>query len=139
MSCYGRPVDRASLLAWVAMYEKAWRTAGTDLLADLFAPEATYRTAPFEEPYRGLAAIAAMCEAGRDSPDEEFTMSSEIVAVEEDTGVVRLEVRYGDPVEQTYLDLWVVRFDQGGRCLAFEEWPFWPRGAQGGFHPGPSS
>jgi hypothetical protein len=132
-------MDRAGLLAWVAMYETAWRTPGTQLLAELFAPEASYRTAPFEEPYRGLAAIAAMWEAGRDSPDEVFTMSSEIVAVEQDTGVVRLEVRYGDPVEQTYLDLWVVRFDRGGRCLAFEEWPFWPPGASGGYHPGPGS
>jgi hypothetical protein len=22
--------------------------------------------------------------------------------------------------------LWVIHFDAGGRCVAFEEWPFWP-------------
>jgi hypothetical protein len=65
-------VDRTGLRAWIERYERAWRTAGTDLLATLFALEATYRTAPFEEPFRGLPAIAAMWEADRDGPDEVF-------------------------------------------------------------------
>jgi hypothetical protein len=132
-------VDRTGLQAWVDLYERAWRTAGTELLADLFAAGATYQTAPFEQPFRGLPAIAAMWEAGRDGPDEVFTMDSEVVAVEGDTGVVRVEVRYGDPVQQHYRDLWVVRFDAAGRCVAFEEWPFWPPGTHGGFHKGPEA
>jgi ketosteroid isomerase-like protein len=96
-------MDRAGLRAWVELYERAWRTAGTELLAELFAPEATYQTAPFEEPFCGLPAIAAMWEAGQG--DEAFTMRSEVVAVEGDTGVARVEVRYGDPVRQQYRDL----------------------------------
>ena len=130
-------MDRIGLRAWVELYERAWRTAGTELLAQLFAPEATYQTAPFEEPFHGRPAIAAMWEAGRAGPDEVFTMASEVVAVDGDTGVARVEVRYGDPVDQHYRDLWVVRFDAGGRCIAFEEWPFWPKGARGGWHAGP--
>jgi hypothetical protein len=89
-------VDRTGLRRWVELYERAWRTAGTELLAHLFASEATYQTAPFEEPFRGLPAIAAMWEAGRAGPDEAFTMRSEVVAVDGATGVVRVEVRYGD-------------------------------------------
>jgi hypothetical protein len=96
-------VDRAGLRAWVELYERAWRTPGTELLGDLFAPEATYQTAPFEEPFRGLPAIAAMWQAGQG--DEVFTMRSQVVAVEGDTGVARVEVRYGDPVRQQYRDL----------------------------------
>jgi hypothetical protein len=69
--------------------------------------------------------------------DEDFTMRSDVVAVEGDIGVARVEVRYGDPVRQQYRDLWVVRFDGAGRCIAFEEWPFWPKGTQGGWHEGP--
>ena len=132
---YDPAVDRTGLRAWVALYERAWRTAGTELLAELFAPEATYQTAPFEEPFRGLPAIAAMWEVGQG--DEVFTMGSEVVAVEGDTGVARVEVRYGEPVRQEYRDLWVVRFDAAGRCIAFEEWPFWPKGTRGGWHEGP--
>ncbi len=131
-------MDRTGLRAWVELYERAWRTAGTELLAQLFTPEATYQTAPFEEPFRGLPAIAAMWEAGRTGPDEVFTMASEVVAVDGDTGVARVEVRYGDPVVQHYRDLWVVRFNGAGRCIAFEEWPFWPKGTEGGWHAGPT-
>jgi hypothetical protein len=130
-------VDRTGLRTWVELYERAWRTAGTELLAHLFASEATYQTAPFEEPFRGMPAIAAMWEAGRAGPDEAFTMRSEVVAVDGDTGVVRVEVRYGDPVEQHYRDLWVLCFDGAARCLAFEEWPFWPKDTPGGWHEGP--
>jgi hypothetical protein len=128
-------MDRAGPRAWVQLYERAWRTAGTKLLADLFAPEATYQPAPFEEPFRGLPAIASMWRAGQG--DEDFTMRSDVVVVEGDIGVARVEVRYGDPVRQQYRDLWVVRFDGAGRCIAFEEWPFWPKGTQGGWREGP--
>lgn len=27
---------------------------------------------------------------------------------------------------ERYRDLWIVRFDEDGRCREFEEWPFWP-------------
>jgi mannose-6-phosphate isomerase-like protein (cupin superfamily) len=40
--------------------------------------------------------------------------------------VARVHVRYGDPLVQEYLDLWVVRFAADGRANLFEEWPFWP-------------
>ncbi|MEK8104631.1 hypothetical protein NKG94_04515 [Micromonospora sp. M12] len=55
-----------------------------------------------------------------------FQLTTEIVAVEGDTAVSRQEVRYGDPVDQEYRDLWVMRFADDGRCRSFEEWPFWP-------------
>ena len=130
-------MDRAALSDWIRAYERAWRTAGTERLAGLFAAGATYRTAPFEEPYRGLAAIAELWEREREGPDEPFTMESEVVAVEEDTGVARVEVRYGGPHPRTYRDLWIVTLDADGRCVAFEEWPFWPPGAAGTYAAGP--
>jgi hypothetical protein len=40
--------------------------------------------------------------------------------------VVRVEVRYGDPVSQEYRDLWVLRFADDGRVEDFEEWAYWP-------------
>jgi hypothetical protein len=72
-----------------------------------------------------------MWEAERLGPDEQFEMSSEVVAVEGDTGVVRIEVRYGEPKEKEYRDLWIVRLDERGRCFHFEEWPFWPADQKG--------
>lgn len=81
---------------------------------------------PYAEPARGLAAIAALWERERQGPDEPFEMRHEIVAVEGDTGVVRVAVAYGEPRSAEYRDLWIVKLAADGRCRAFEEWPFWP-------------
>jgi uncharacterized protein (TIGR02246 family) len=133
-------MDRAQLTEWLDRYEQAWRKPGTDALADLFTEEATYSTAPYENPHRGLAAIARMWEAERSGPDEEFEMSTEIVATEGDTGVARIEVRYMAPKDKErrrnrqrheYRDLWIIRLDDAGLCFHFEEWPFWPPRQEG--------
>jgi hypothetical protein len=114
--------------AWIDRYENAWRTAGTEPLRDLFTAGATYKAAPFDEPLRGLEAIAAFWEAEREGADEEFTLDAEMVATDVGgaTGVARLEVRYGEPVPRTYRDLWIIELDEAGLCTAFEEWPFFP-------------
>jgi ketosteroid isomerase-like protein len=129
-------MDRAQLEDWIAGYERAWRAAGTDALAELFTEDATYSTAPYENPHSGVAAIGQMWEAERLGPDEEFEMSSEVVAVEGNTGVARIEVRYGAPKGKEYKDLWIVRLDEAGRCVHFEEWPFWPPDQEGAAAPG---
>ena len=133
-------MDRTQLTGWIERYERAWRSPGTDSLAELFAEDASYSTAPYENPHRGLAAISEMWEAERSGPDEEFEMTSEIIAVEGDTGVIGVTVEYNKPVEmegrlhrqrKEYRDLWVVRLDDDSRCFHFEEWPFWPPGQKG--------
>jgi ketosteroid isomerase-like protein len=125
-------------MRWVDAYERAWRTPGVEALGRLFTEDATYSTAPFERPFSGMAAIRSMWEEGRE-PGEEFEMAAEAVAVEGDTGVVRVRVRYTAPQEQEFLDLWIVRLAPDGRCAAFEEWPFWPPGTRGGYAPGAAS
>lgn len=119
-------VTRAQVERWVAGYEKAWRAPGTDGLSALFTEEASYLCFPFDDLIEGLPAIAEMWEAEREGPEESFTMSSSIVAIENETAVVRVEVAYGSPIDQEYRDLWIVRFAHDGRCESFEEWPFWP-------------
>ncbi len=117
-------ITRVGFEAWIGGYERAWRTAGVDALAGLFSEDATYRMSPYEEPVRGLAAIGALWERERQGPEEAFTISHKVVAIEGETAVVRIEVAYGNGDE--YRDLWVVRFAPDGRCRAFEEWPYWP-------------
>lgn len=119
-------MDRRALARWIGNYERAWRTAGTSRLEELFVPAATYLSAPFDPPLEGRAAIASFWEAERDGPDEAFVLSWEPVAVEGDTGVARVEVHYGDPPARVYRDVWIVTLAGDGRCIAFEEWPFFP-------------
>jgi hypothetical protein len=125
------PLDRAGLLRWIERYERAWRAEGTAAVSEVFSADASYSTAPFEKPHLGVEAISEMWEAERAGPEEVFAMQSEIVAIEGDTGVVRVEVRYGPPKKQEYRDLWIVRLDAEGRCTHLEEWPFWPPGTEG--------
>ena len=131
-------VDRTELTGWIARYEALWRTPGTDRLGELFTADASYSMGPYEETQHGLDAIAALWEDERASADEPFTMTSEVVAIEGDIGVCRVEVRYKDPPQREYKDLWIVRLDETGRCTHFEEWPFWPdrgpypKGVEGG-------
>lgn len=118
--------DRAIVSGWLARYETAWRSPGTESLAALFTRDATYLQSPYEPSVTGLDAIKRMWEDEREGPDEVFTLATEILAVDGPTAVVRAEVRYGDPPRQEYRDLWVIRFAGDGRCTWFEEWPYWP-------------
>ena len=119
-------MDRTAVEQWVTAYERLWRTPGTDLLAELFAADAVYLPSPWAKPIEGLEAIARFWEAERDGADEEFTMSSDVVAVDRMTAVVRVLVRYGASGSRPWRDLWVLRFTADGRCSSFEEWPFAP-------------
>jgi ketosteroid isomerase-like protein len=119
-------MDRSGVAEWIEGYERAWRAPGTSPLASIFTPDAIYLQGPYDEVVRGLPAIERMWEAEREGPDEDFRMTSEIIAIDGRIAVVRAEVWYGDPVTQEYRDLWIITFAVDGRCASFEEWPFWP-------------
>ncbi len=116
-------MERHAVEHWIAGYERAWRTPGTDSLRMLFTSDITYVPSPWAEPVVGLDALAHYWEAERDGPDEEFSFHSDIIAIERRTAIVRVSVDY---VAQSWRDLWLLRFDIGGRCSVFEEWPFAP-------------
>lgn len=118
-------MDRRRVERWLTTYEKAWRTAGVDMLGELFTSNASYQAWPWAEPVEGLEAIAGFWEIGRRHADEAFTLRAEVVAVELETAVVRADVDYDDD-RGSWHNLWVVVFTSGGRCTRFEEWPFAP-------------
>lgn len=119
-------MTRDDVRRWLEGYEKAWRSAGTGQLGDLFADEVTYVASPWADPVEGLAALAEFWEAEREGPDESFDIATEVVAVEGDTAVVRVRVDYEKSDAGAWRDLWVLRLDGDGRCRHFEEWPFAP-------------
>ncbi|MFI0356844.1 YybH family protein [Actinomadura sp. 9N407] len=119
-------MDRNAVERWVAGYERAWRTSGTEPLAELFSPDVSYLPSPWAHPIVGLSRLRPWWDAERDGPDEPFTITSEIVAVDGDTAVVRIEVDYLADAPARWRDLWILRFDADGRCIRFEEWPFAP-------------
>ena len=67
-------MDRRAVEQWVADYERLWRTTGTELLDELFVPDASYLPSPWAQPAEGLPAIARFWEAERRGADETFEM-----------------------------------------------------------------
>jgi hypothetical protein len=118
---------------WVARYERAWRAPGVEALAALFDDAATYLTSPWATPILGLGSLRRFWDAARTGPDDGFDMTSEIVAVEESTAVVRVHVHYADG--ERWRDLWLVELNDEGRCDRFEEWPFAPDQDDGNSYP----
>ncbi len=117
-------LDREQVEDWVARYERAWRSPGTAALDGLFADGAVYRASPWAPPLGDAETLRRFWDAGRDSPDEGFRLTSEVVAVDDPVAVVRVHVDYDDG--QRWRDLWVLTLDEDGRCSHFEEWPFAP-------------
>jgi hypothetical protein len=62
----------------------------------------------------------------KSEPEEVFVASYEVVACQDPVGVVRADVRYGDPVEQEYADLRLVTFDTGVAQRASRSGPSGP-------------
>jgi ketosteroid isomerase-like protein len=116
-------VDRNQVMAWVDGYIAAWRAEDPEAVEQLFTPDAAYRASPYEESEVGHDAIKGFW---LDDAGEVFTATAKPVAVDGPSAVVRVEVRYGDPVHQEYRDLWVLRFADDGRVSDFEEWAYWP-------------
>jgi ketosteroid isomerase-like protein len=119
-------LDWGVVEAWVQGYEQAWRSPGTALLALLFTRDGTYLLSPWVDPIEGIDAISEFWEAERASPDEPFTLRSEVLAVDGMVAVVRTAVTYRCGADRHWRNLWILRFAEDGRCSRFEEWPFAP-------------
>jgi ketosteroid isomerase-like protein len=114
----------AHVVDWVRRYERAWRSPGIDALADLFSDDVVYVPSPWARPIHGITSLGRFWEGERESADEAFTMTHDVVAVDGQVAVARIAVDYGGG--ERWRDLWVITFDDDGRCRAFEEWPFAP-------------
>ena len=117
-------MDRSGVEHWLADYERLWRTPGVDGLGELFTADASYLPSPYASALTGDA-LARFWDEERASDDEAFDMRSDIVALDGNTAVVRVEVDYLTTGNE-WRDLWIIEFADDGRCRAFEEWPFAP-------------
>lgn len=117
-------MDRDGVMRWVEGYERAWRANDLAGVEELFTEDAKYRASPYEESLVGHAAIKEFWPEDEDG--EVFTVAASPVAIDGQNAVVRVQVRYGDPLRQAYRDLWVLHFAVDGRVDDYEEWAYWP-------------
>ena len=118
-------MTRDEVMRWVEAYEHGWRDEDRHAVERLFTPNARYLRSPYAEPLDGHDAIRDFW-VDDDENGSVFRMQAWPVAAEGTDAVVRVMVEYGDPVDQEYLDLWVLRFADDGRVEHFEEWAYWP-------------
>ena len=111
-------IDAERLTAWMDRYVAAWASNDTGDIAALFTEDATYRTEPYAEPWRGRDAIVRHWLDRKDEPGA-YTFRWHPVAVAGDLGVVQGETTYPD---RTYSNLWLIRLDDAGTCTEFTEW-----------------
>jgi len=113
-------MDKEGVKAWMAGYIQAWNSNDAQEIGQLFSEEARYYTGPFAEPWQGRQAIVDAWIARKDEPGS-FRFRYEILSASGGLGIVRGWTQYLNP-EKEYSNIWVMRFDEQGRCSEFIEW-----------------
>jgi uncharacterized protein (TIGR02246 family) len=113
-------MDRADAAAWIDRYVRAWETNDPEDIGSLFTTDAAYYTNPFAEPWRGQDAIVRGWLSRKDEPGA-ATFRYEVLATTTVSAIVRGWTHYLDPPRE-YSNIWLIHFDQQGRCREFTEW-----------------
>lgn len=124
-------MDRKSVGAWLENYVAAWQTYEPKQIEKLFSEDALYFYSPWDEacPLRGREAIVADWLA---QPDAAGSWEARYapVAVEGNVAVAQGRTRYlrsDGSVERQFDNIFVLHFDDDGRCTRFTEWFMQPR------------
>jgi uncharacterized protein (TIGR02246 family) len=121
-------VDRKDVEGWIAAYRRAWETDSPDDVAALFTEDAVY--SPFPWPrgarqWQGRDTIVSKW-IGRGDSKIGWRFDHRILAVEGDTAVIEGWTAYdrgeGEPWDEEYANVWLVRFAPDGRASEFAEW-----------------
>jgi len=123
-----------TVAAWLRAYVCAWETYDPDALAALFSEDATYSFLPFDEPVQGRLAIVASWLEGQDAAGT-YEADYKPVAIDGNLAVAQLRSRYFKDaskveLERQYDNLFLIEFDDEGRCRSFREWYMRPRGQE---------
>ena len=114
-------MDAAAVSAWVEGYVRAWNSNDPDDIGRLFTDDAAYYTDPFDAKWQGRDMIVREWLNRKDEPGD-TSFRHEVVAVQDDLGIVRGWTHYFTAPPGDYSNLWVIRFAPDGRCREFTEW-----------------
>ena len=122
-------MDRDSVQVWLDKYVEAWRTYDPAQIGNLFSEDALYFYSTFDDPLRGREAIVADW-LKEPNATGSWEAGYEPVAVEGNVGVAQGRTRYfgsDGAVEREFDNIFVLHFDEAGRCKRFTEWFMQPR------------
>jgi ketosteroid isomerase-like protein len=112
-------VSPEGLQRWLDAYISAWRSYDEDEIRALFSDDVVYAYHPYDEPIRGVTAVAASWLENRDEPDSwEASYAPALIAG--GAAVATGETRYASG--DAFSNLFQLEFDADGRCTRFVEW-----------------
>ena len=121
-------MNRADVEHWINQYRTAWSTDDPADVAALFTEDATYSPYPWPRGQRNWTGRDAIVEKwiGRGDSKIGWRFDHQVLAVEGDTAVIEGWTDYdrgeGDPWDEAYANIWVIRFAPDGRARSFAEW-----------------
>lgn len=116
----GEGIVSERLDRWMDGYVAAWTSNHPDHIRALFSEDAVYDPQTADGEIHGADAIVAWWRDADDDP-ENWSFEWAPLVETEDLAVLTGTTRYFDP-PVSYRNLWVVRFDEEGRCRDFTEW-----------------
>jgi len=117
-------VRREDVSDWLERHVAAWKSGERGEIEALFGDDARDRYHSYDEPLVGQDAIA---DSWLEDPDEPgtFDASYECFAADSDAAVAIGTSTYfkaDGEVDCVYDNVFVLRFETGGRCSEFTEW-----------------
>jgi len=116
---------------WLDDYVDAWKSYDPAAIGALFSQNAAYRYNPYDKPVRGRDTIVAKWIKNRDKPNT-YSAEYKPIAVDGNTAVTNGHSLYykadGKTIKRKFDNIFVLRFDDEGRCEDFCEWFMGPRG-----------
>jgi hypothetical protein len=114
-------VDReAAARAWVAGWTKGWENADPQPIAELYAPDAVFRSHPFREPERSAGDYARRAFADEDLVECRF---GEPVVGGDRAAVEYWAILSADGEEETLAGVALVQFGRDGKVV--EQRDYW--------------
>ncbi len=116
-------MDEAQAQEWLDRYVEVWRSGDREQIGDLFTDDVSYRYHPYDEPVLGRQAVVQSWLEDWD-PKEPWEAKYRVYAVDGDrvvaTGTSRY-MEYRDHPERLYDNVFLLEFDDEGRCSEFTE------------------
>jgi hypothetical protein len=125
-------MERAAVIDWLIAYVHAWESYSPEAIGELFTEDATYSFHPYDQLVVGRQAIVTAWLKDPDAPGT-FEADYKPLAIDGDVAVVNGRSRYFKDSSRSELtkewdNLFVIAFDEDGRCRSFREWYVAPRG-----------
>ena len=119
-------MDKALVVDWLRAYVRGWETYDPEAIGSLFSEDAIYSYHPYDEPVVGRQAIVESWLKDPDSPGT-YEASYAPIAIDGNVAVVNGRSRYFSDSSRSrqtkeWDNVFVIEFDNYGRCRSFREW-----------------